>query len=132
MYFGTSSITNTTLMKLDMCMLYLNHHQENRQFLQRQCFTKERTTFVKWNFPDFWFVNSNSLFLRFWESSISSILKSKQLYETLPSNSFYYYFSFSECPLFCLSNFLCIVRITCHGALFIFLHNRPSHWWSIR
>ena len=36
-------------MKLDMCMLYLNHHQENRQFLQRQCFTKESTAFVKTN-----------------------------------------------------------------------------------
>ena len=37
-----------------------------------------------------------------------------------------FYFPFSEWPLFCLSNFLYIVRITCHGILFIFLHNRPS------
>ena len=34
------------------------------------------------------FVNSNSLFLRFLRKlSISSILESKELYETLPSNS---------------------------------------------
>ena len=33
------------------------------------------------------FVNSNSLFLRFWKPSISSILEPKELYKTLPSNS---------------------------------------------
>ena len=26
-----------------------------------------------------------------------------------------FYFPFSDCPLFCLSNFLCVIRITCHG-----------------
>ena len=42
-----------------------------------------------------------------------------------------FYFLFFDCPFFCLSNFLCIVRITCHGVLFVFLHYRPSRWRSI-
>ena len=42
-----------------------------------------------------------------------------------------FYFLFSDCPLFCLSNFLCVVRITCHGVLLVFLHYRPSRWRSI-
>ena len=36
------------------------------------------------------FGNSNPLFLRFWKPSISSILESKELYETLSSNSVCY------------------------------------------
>ena len=40
-------------------------------------------------------------------------------------------FPFSDSHLFCLSNFLCIIRITWHGVLFIFLYNRPSQWWSV-
>ena len=35
-----------------------------------------------------------------------------------------FYFPFSDCSLFCLSNFLCIVRTTCHGAWLIFQQNR--------
>ena len=38
----------------------------------------------------YWFVNLNSLFLRIQKASISSILLSKGLYETLPSESVYF------------------------------------------
>ena len=42
-----------------------------------------------------------------------------------------FYFPFSDCSLFYLANFLCILRITCHGVFLIFLHKRPSHWQSV-
>ena len=40
-------------------------------------------------------------------------------------------FFLPQCSVFCLSNFLIVVGITCDWVRFIFIYNIPSCWWFV-
>ena len=64
-----------------------------------------------------WFVNSNPLFLRFRKPSISSILESKELHETFPSNSVYFVVLFNFWTVFSLVDLLSAAHAGAHAGI---------------